>query len=231
MSRRILLAPLCLLLLAGPALCDPVVGPTPPSGWGHDCTNWITYSDPWVSNPLIYEWPSAGGGDGWLDCTTGVQVVWPDLNIEMWIEMECTFYWDETHVQIHRYADYSDVVMYLDGGSSCNNGQYIITTPPTALGTLDFLPFVVDMFGRDKTASGATDIPLTWEASLNGGAYAPMIDLPDNPDPGITSKYFLVPLCDNYWRVRITGDLAYHQSDGYYYLGGPGCFTCPSNPM
>ena len=230
MSRIILLAPLCVLLMVGPALGDPPVGPIPPGGWGTDCTNWIAYSDPWVSQPLCYNPTLGGGGDGWVDCSTGEQVIWPDLNIELWIEMACTFYWDETHVQIHRYDNYNDFVIYLDGGSSCNNGQYIITTPPTALGSLDYMPFIQDMFNRTGPSFG-TDIPLTWEASLNGGAFAPMIDLPDNPEPGITSKYFLVDLCDNYWRVKITGDIAYHQEDGYYYLGGPGCFTCPANPM
>ncbi len=207
MSRKLLLAPFCLLLLASPALGDPVVGPTPVAGWGNDCTNWITYSDPFNSGPLCYDPLAGGGGAGWMTCPSGDPVVWPPLDIELWIEMECTFYWDETHVQIHRYADYSDFVVYLDGGSSCNNGQYIITTPPTDPGTLDYLPFVQDMFGRTGASYG-TNIPLTWEASLNGGPYEPMIDLPDDPEPGVTSKYFLVPLCENYWRVKITGDIA-----------------------
>jgi hypothetical protein len=161
---------------------------------------------------------------------TNEQVLWPSLNIEMWIEMECVFWWDATHVQIHRASDYNDFYIYLEGGSCCNNGQYIITTPPTAVGNLDYLPFQEDMFGRTGAAYG-TDIPLTWEASLNGGPYEPMIDLPDNPEPGITSKYFLVPLSCNDWVVRILVDMTFHQEDGYYFLGGPGAFTCPADPL
>lgn len=226
MSRNFLFLPLCLLLLAGSAMANGVVGPTPPSGWGHDCTQWITYSDYWYSGELCYDWPSQGGGAGWIECDTGLPVVWPRLDIELWIEMECVFRWDATHVQIHRASNYSDVEIYLSGGSCCNNGQYIITTPPTANPSLDFLPFVQDMFGRSGPAYG-TNIPLTWAYSLNGAPYAPMQPLNDPPG----SKYFLVPLSCNEWVVQIIGDIAFHQEDGYYYLGGPGCFTCPANPM
>jgi hypothetical protein len=230
MSRRILVVTVGLLLVAGTAFGDAVVGPTPPAGWGRDCTQWMTYTDPWNSGELCYDPDMGGGGDGWIDCVTNEQVLWPSLNIEMWIEMECVFWWDATHVQIHRASDYNDFYIYLEGGSCCNNGQYIITTPPTAVGNLDYLPFQEDMFGRTGAAYG-TDIPLTWEASLNGGPYEPMIDLPDNPEPGITSKYFLVPLSCNDWVVRILVDMTFHQEDGYYFLGGPGAFTCPADPL
>ena len=230
MSRIKFLVPLLLVLLTGWAVADPVVGPTPPGGWGTDCTNWITYTDAWASAPLCYDPLAGSGGDGWIDCETGEQVLWPSLDIEMWVEMECTFEWAATHVQIHRYANYDDFYVYLDGNSCCDNGQYIITTPPTAVGSLDYLPFQQDMFGRTGPSNG-TDIPLTWEYSLNGADYLPMTDLPDNPEVGVTSKYFLVPLSCNYWRVRISGDVIYHQGDGYYYLGGPGAFTCPASAI
>lgn len=223
MSRIILLAPLCVLLMVGPALGTPV-GPTPPGGWGTDCTNWITYSNPWVSNPLCYDPLLGAGGEGWRDCVTGNQVIWPDLDIELWVEMACTFYWDETHVQIHRYDNYNDVVIYLDGGSSCNNGQYIITTPPTALGTLDYLPFVDDVLGRGPTFG--TNIPLTWDVNiLDGAGYVAMVD------GTAGAKQFVVPLSCQDYVIRVTGDIAFHQEDGYYYLGGEGCYICPANPM
>ena len=223
MSRIILMAPLCLMLLVGTAYGDPVVGPTPAAGWGYDCTNWVAYSDPWVSGPLCYD-PNYAGGDGWMVCSTGLPVAWPALDIEMWIEMECTLWWDETHVQIHRYADYSDIVLYFHGGSCCNNGQWIITTPPTALGSLDFLPFDQDMFGRTGAAYG-TDIPLTWEVNINGAGYVAMVD------GTAGAKQFEVPLSCQDYVIRVIGDIAFHQEDGYYDLGGPGCYICPSNPM
>ncbi|MCK4546882.1 MAG: hypothetical protein KAW17_05485 [Candidatus Eisenbacteria sp.] len=221
MSRIILLAPLCLLLMVGLAFG---YNATPPGGWGTDCTNWITYSIPWVSNPLCYDPVLGAGGEGWRDCVTNVQVEWPALDIELWIEMECTLWWDESFVDIHRYADYSDVVLYFHGGSCCNNGQWIITTPPTALGNLDFLPFQEDMFGRTDPAYG-TDIPLTWDVNINGTGYVPMV----NGSGG--AKQFEVPLSCQYYVIRVIGDIAFHQEDGYYYLGGEGCYICPSNPM
>ncbi len=221
MSRIILLAPLCVLLLAGPALG--VVGPIPTAGWGYDCSNWIVYSDPWVSGPLCYD-PNHSGGDGWMVCGGVEPVDWPPLDIEMWIEMECTLWWDETRVQIHRYADYSDVVLYFHGGSCCNNGQWIITTPPTALGTLDYLPFVDDVLGRGPTFG--TNIPLTWDVNiLDGAGYVAMVD------GTAGAKQFVVPLSCQDYVIRVTGDIAFHQEDGYYYLGGEGCYICPANPM
>ncbi len=229
MSRYFLWIPVCLLLLAGPVVADPVVGSTPPGGWGRDCTQWMEYSDPWESAQLCYDPLMGGGGDGWIDCETDEQVIWPDLDIELWIEMECVFHWDATHIQIHRAADYSNFTILLPGGSCCNNGQYIITTPPFTQPDLDFLHFQEDMFGRTGPDYG-TDIPLTWEYSLNGQPWELMGDLVDDP-PGYTSKYFLVPLSCNNWVVRIIGDIVFHQEDGYYYLGGPGAFTCPAEPM
>jgi len=224
------IALLGVLLLAGPAMADAVVGPTPTAGWGRDCTQWIQYSDPWNSGEMCYDPLLGGGGAGWRNCGNNDPIVWPALNIELWIEMECVFHWDATHVKIDRASNYDDIVIDLTGGSCCNNGQYIITTPPTALGHLNVLPFVQDMFGRTGSTYG-TDIPLTWAYTLNGAPWAPMIDLPNDPASGQTSKYFLVPKSCNNWIVRITGDVAFHQEDGYFFLGGPGAFTCPANPM
>jgi hypothetical protein len=223
MSRYFVIL-LGLMLIAGTALADPIVGPTPPMGWGQDCTNWITYTDPWTSNHLCYDPTLGAGGAGWRDCVTGVQVVWPGLDIEMWIEMECLLHWDATHVQIHRASDYADFYIYFTGTSACNNGQYLIVTPPTGLATgLTVLPFVVDMFGRTGPTYG-TDIPLTWEVSIDGGAYGPMVPDGDN-------LMFLVDLCDHYFTVRVLVDQMYHQEDGYYYLGGPGASICPATPL
>jgi hypothetical protein len=230
MSKYLILLIGIMLMLTAVAQADAVRGAIPPGGWGRDCTQWTTYTDPWNSGELCYD-PLAGGGAlGWHTCPNLGDVVWPALNIELWVEMECVFHWHATHAQIHRISNYDDVVIYLDGGSCCNNGQYIITTPPDALPNLDFLPFVQDMWGRTGPNHG-TNIPLAWAYSLNGAPYAPMIDLPNDPSPGKTSKYFLVPVSCNDWTMRITGDLIFHQGDGYYYLGGPGAFTCPAEPL
>jgi hypothetical protein len=221
--RNYLVVFAAVLLVAAAVYADPPVGPIPPGGWGKDCTNWISYSDPWASGEMCYDPILGAGGDGWRSCTTGQRVVWPGLDIEMWIEMECAFTWDATHVKIHRASNYDPFTVTFCGTSACNNGQYIITTPPAALGSLATLPFVQDMFGRTT----GTGIPLTWQYSLDGSPYAPMTDL--SAPPG--SKYFLVDACDHSFCIRVVGTMAYHQGDGYYHLGGPGASICPAEPL
>ena len=226
MSRYFCLM-LGVLLLTGTALADPVVGSTPAAGWGHDCTNWIEYTDPWVSNHLIYD-PNFPGGAGFMDCITGTHVEWPGLDIEMWVEMECLLTWNATHAKIHRASDYDPFYLYFYGTSACNNGQWIITTPPTALippgGTgLTVLPFVDDVLGLGPTRG--TDIPLTWEYNVDGGGFAPMVVGTDG------NLQFEVSSCDHSFTIRILVNQKYHQEDGYYYLGGPGASICPTTPL
>jgi hypothetical protein len=197
---------------------DPTFG-----GWGKDCTSWISYSDPWAGGEMCYDPLGGAGGEGWRLCSAGGPVTWPGLDIELWIEMECAFTWGGTHVQIHRASDYDDLVVTFCGTSACNNSQYIITTPPTAVGSLATLPFVRDMFGRTT----GTGIPLTWEYSRDGSPWAPMSDLADPPG----SKYFLVSPCDHSFCIKVVGDVAYHQGDGYYQLSGEGGSICPAEPL
>jgi hypothetical protein len=214
--RKYLVVFAAVLLVAGTAYA----GPIPPGGWGKDCTQWITYSDPWASGEMCYDPALGSGGAGWRSCTTHGAVTWPGLDIELWIEMECAFAWDATHAQIHRASDYSDFVLDFCGWSACNHGQYIITTPPTG-GSLDFLPFVSQVAG---SAQG-TNIPLTWLFSLDGSTYAPMTN------DGDGTRYFLVDKCDHHFCIRVVGDIAYHQGDGYYHLGGQGASICPAEPL
>lgn len=198
----------------------------PWTAWGQDCTNWIEYdaSTAWASAELCYD-PNLGpGGAGWRDCETLDAVVWPGLDIELWVEMECLFTWNHTNVDIHRMSDYDPFYLYFHGTSACNNGQWVITTPPTALGTLEYLPFVADIFGRTGPTYG-TDIPLEWDYRVDYGAWAPMDDGADG------AKQFLVDLCDHSFDIRVRVGQVYHQEDGYYHLGGPGASICPANPM
>jgi hypothetical protein len=216
----LLLVPAVILAFAGMVAGDAQYPPA--LGYGYDCTNWEQYSDPWSSGEIIYDPLGAGGGAAWLVCPGCTEyVTWPPLDIELWIEMECVLTWDETQVDIHRASDYEDFYLYFDGTSACNNGQYIITTPPSG-GSLDVLPFVEDIFGR--TTGYGTDIPLTWEVSVDGGAWTALTD-----DEG--DKYFLVDACDHSFRIRVLVDMAYHQEDGYYHLGGEGCTICPASPL
>jgi hypothetical protein len=216
----------CLALLFGVAGTAGAAPYAPPSGvWGHDCTNWITYDHPWDSGWICYDPDHGPGGDGWINCSNGSDVVWPGLEIQLWVEMECYLTWDRTTAQIHRYNDFSDFCVYFNGTSSCNNGQYIITTSPVEHG-LDYMKFVGDMFGDGNSTPPRTgpNINATWLYSLDQSGYNPMtIDGND--------RYFLVDACDHVFTIAACFDMSYHQPDGYYQLGGPDYSICPATPL
>jgi hypothetical protein len=201
-------------------------------GWGHDPTDWEVYSVPWASGWLIYDplqgaqqlgWNKAGLTQGNPYAPQLVQLTnWPGMDIELWIEMEAMFTWDNTEVNIHRAGNYNDIYVQFNGTCSSNNGQYIITTPVTG-GNLDYLPFVEDMWGRTGPTHGV-DIPITWQYSLDGAAWAPM--LPNCTPPN--SWMFVCPACDHYFSIRAVLDVTYHQGDGYYHLTGGS--ICPAEP-
>lgn len=201
--------------------------PLPPrGGWGMECEDYVTMSNPWQSGEAIYNPLIGSGGLGFVlcpNCTEGI--AWPALDIELWIEMECNFTWDNTSADIHLASYYDDVCLYFNGTSACNNGQYIIVNPPPGQ-SLDVLPFVADMFGRTGPDYG-TDIPVAWEASVDGGPYTVMQNL-TGADAG--SKYFLVPKCNHFYTIKACLDIVYHQEDGYY-TWARGGFLCPANPM
>jgi hypothetical protein len=202
-------------------------GPIPPAGWGHDCTNWITYSNPWGPIEMCYTLGGVGGA-GWRNCADGNLITWPGLDIEMWIEMECVFTWSAQHVGIHRTSNYDPFELVFTGTSACNNGVAIITTPPTG-GNLNALLFTSDLLGHVRGGGGlySDDIPLLWTYSLDGSGWAPMT--PNNDPPN--SIYFNVPSCNHYFAIRAVGTPLFHQADGYYYLGGQGANICPAEPL
>jgi hypothetical protein len=212
-----------LLGLAGTAVAAPNEPPLQNGGvglgWGHDCGNWVSYYDSWDSGWICYDPDHGPGGDGWINCSGGTDVVWPGLDIELWVEMECYLTWDHTRAQIHRTADFNDFCLLFHGTSSCNNGQYIITTGGP-LGSLDYMSFVGDMLGRTT----GPNIPASWEYSMDGSGYAPMTT--DGAD-----KYFLVEACDHNFTIAVCLDMIFHQPDGYYQLGGDGYCICPATPL
>jgi hypothetical protein len=215
-----------MLGLAGTAGATVPPPPGPTGHWGHDCGNWVNYTDPWASGWICYDPAAGSGGGGWLNCSDGTHVTWPGLDIQLWVEMECALTWDRTKAQIHRYNNFDDFCLTFDGTSSCNNGQYIITTaaPGAPTNALDFMWFKGDMFGDSPPRTGP-NIPAAWTYTMDGsGAYYPMTN--DGND-----KYFLVDACDHYFTIAVCLDMVYHQPDGYYELGGPGYCICPATPL
>ncbi|MCX6641521.1 MAG: hypothetical protein NTW14_13735 [bacterium] len=124
--------------------------------------------------------------------------------------MEFTLNW--TDYSIHRADNYGDIQIILPGS--------VFSTDPltwrlTALNSTREGPphlfFIENILGQSGPASG-TDIPLSWEISINGGAFNPMTLLPDNT---LTTTF---PAGPHTFQVRITGTPQYHQADGYYRL-------------
>jgi hypothetical protein len=219
MIKTTLYCLVCLAFLLG--LAGTAVAIPPPGGWGHDCGNWITQSDPWASGWICYDPILGSGGDGWRYCSNGQPVAWPGLDIQLWVEMECALTWDYTKAQIHRFNDFNDFCLDFHGTSSCNNGQWIITTAPPG-GRLDQMAFIDDVLGRGPTYG--TPIPASWVYSVDGSGWAPPVQ-EDN------DLMFEVGACDHAFAIRICFDMDYHQEDGYYELGGPNYFICPATPL
>lgn len=119
---------------------------------------------------------------------------------------------DWTQCQIHS-VDVSSPLELILFGSFISNSPNIwrlaaISPQP---GAPPDLYFIEDVLGRTGPAYGS-DIPLTWEISLDGGPFTPMTFQPDNT---LTTTF---PPGAHTFQVRITGELQPYQGDGYYHL-------------
>lgn len=170
-----------------------------PDGWG-TCSNEIIYEEPWESPELIWDFE----GNQWVNCDGDAYTEWPDLIIELWVEMECIFEWDETEVDIHRTSNYDDFCVSFDGNSRCNSPVRIYVVPNGA--DLGHLTFWGDGFGN--FTNSAYNIPLSWAVRVDGDGWFDLI-----PDPGFA---FCIDRCNHYWELRCCLDMAYHQPDGFY---------------
>lgn len=162
-------------------------------------------------------------GSDFIDLATDQPVVWPGLDIELWIEAECTASWEGYDVDIVRTANYSNFEIRFLGSSSCNLPIYVVTEAPGGAAELSELPFKSGVPGSG--VGSADPIQLTWEYSIDGSSWAPM----NATDKGLR---FLVEACDHNLRIRCIGAVPYHQEPGYYRLGGEdGYHICPIELM
>lgn len=202
-------------------------GDTPPLGWGHDCTNWVSYSVPYGPTTACYA-PSHGE---FIDCLTGANIIWPGLDIEMWIEAECTFSWVATEADVHRAGSEvaESVCLTFAGNSSCNIPTYVVTHAPLAmgsqLGTLDVLPFISNVPGAADDGYAAPHVPLTWYYSIDNGAF-----LPYTNQSGAERRFYL-PSCAHPIAIMCCVEIPFHQRAGYYHLGGEGASICPAEGL
>jgi hypothetical protein len=127
-------------------------------------------------------------------------------------EIRMQFSIDWTDCKIHRTDDCSPIQIILPGtvnGSVPLFWNLKASQPQTS--GMPILYLIENIFGQPAQA-GDTNIPLTWEISLDGGQFNPMTLMPDNT---LTTTF---PPGPHTFQVRITGTPQYHQADGYYRL-------------
>ena len=197
-----ILAMVAVLAYATDPPTNPVATPPLPSYWGYDCGNWVGYWNAITTPELCWRWASGSNPQGYYNCGTGQLYEWPVAKIDLFVEMEVQVHYDWTLAQVHRASDYSDIVLDLHGWASGNCGNYIIMAPHPG-NDLNNLEGMTSVYGP----VGA-DIPLTY-LYWNGNAYVPMIE-----DPA--GWYLLVPASYQEFWIRIIGDVAFHQPDGWY---------------
>ena len=150
------------------------------------------------TNTPVFNILKLGTGEN-LDVVT-VDTVWMDFSI------------DWTNYQIHRVNDDSPIEIILPGTiDGSNTLHWNLTSCSPVPGGMPNLYFVEDALGRTGPVYGS-EIPLTWEISLDGGPFTPLTLQPDNT---LTTVF---PPGQHTFQVRITGLPEYHQSDGYYKL-------------
>lgn len=135
----------------------------------------------------------------------------PGLDCKPQVEPWMNFSIDWTNCQIHRVND-SPIEIILPGTINGSNAMHWnLSTASPAPGVIPNLYFIEDVLGRTGAIYGS-DVPLSWEISLDGGPFMPMTLQPDNT---LTT---LFPPGQHSFQVRITGALQPYQSDGYYHL-------------
>ena len=125
------------------------------------------------------------------------------------ITMEFSLEW--TTCQIHRVSNDGPIEALLSGSVNCTAAIVWSLTNTSQPGEPPILFFTEDIFGRSGSAFGS-NIPLTWEIALDGGAFQPMQIESGN----IITTIF--PAGAHTFQVRITGLPQNNQDDGYYHL-------------
>lgn len=217
MNRLLLLTvgvlALGVLAMANPPYPDPT---PPPTGWGHDCSEWVVYDCPWGPYEMLWD-PIL---NEWFLCPDGELAEFPPLDIELWIELECVFWWEYCEADMHLCSYYDDMCVFYNGTSSCNSEVNIVVVPPAGE-DLAHLPFVHDINGNDN---GEPDLGCAWTYSLDGSDFQPLLEGPDG------SLYFTVDACNHYFTIQCCLDLLFHQADGYY-AHGDGGYVCAVEPF
>jgi len=174
------------------------------AGWG---LNNVTFALPeqegnFSSGELL--WFPTGNATGHFNVAgTPTPVVWPQLAIEVWVELECAFSWDQTEYDVHLVSFYQPFDLCFTGHSSCNSPVQFFMTNLNGVDLFN-LPLQGDV--PDGDVDFPAHIPITWTYST---AYIPS-------SPLIPTVGFPVALCDQTFQICAHLTPVYHQLDGYY---------------
>lgn len=201
---------MALFALTANAVNPPWLGP--PWPWGQDCTEWAWYGEPWGPTEMVYN-PDT---QGFYICGDSL-VVWPTLDLELFIEWEIEVYFAYTHVQVHLASYYDPWTIEIDSNYIKSNDPSQFQILPLAGYTLDSLNWISPVV----PGYTGTDCPITsWQIRVNGASWTDMQGGPSN-------RYWVFTSCDNYFDLKIVIDPEYHQSSGYYKLEAT---LCPLPP-
>jgi len=218
MLKKLIIGSILMMFLVIPAQATP-----PSGGWGTDLGNWQIPSVPVTTNDLIYD-PVAGF---YRDVVTGNEVIWPEFQIDLWIELEIVIHFDWSQFEIHRVSLYDPIEIIIPGLIKQNSGNWLIfgaigNDPNGNPYWSDSMNFIHDIFDRTGSDYGS-GIPVSWWWS-NGivpGVWEPMVLNASTTPPSY--MFLMEDACDQYFFVKILIDVAYHTEDGFYKMHGDLC--------
>jgi len=198
----------------------------PSGGWGHDCSTWTSTGG--VGYNLTSACLTTEGT--FVDCATHIPVVWPGLDIQVWVEAMCWFSWEETAYQVHvaNTETAQDICFVFSGTNSCNIPVNINTEGPGTAGDVGVIPWVSGIGGWNNGSLGG-NLEATWQYqyTTGNGPLNPNGWLPYTGQTGHT-RTFQVPECQHSVYIQCCLHFDVHQKAGYYHLAGGS--ICPANP-
>jgi len=191
--------------------------------WGKDCTTWESYQGTYES--LVIWDPELGD---YRICTEPLAVNWPELTIDVYIELSSRVHWNPLNYILHKFETHlgntNDNRTVTFGGWIKSNEKSCVQLLNSGDYDLFKLTKKYTQFNNHNLNSlGYTDIPITWQCRWGNGTdvveSTAWTDIP-NGGPIMISP---IPPCDHWFQFRASFTLPYHVDDGWYAWEGTAC--------